>query len=576
MPRRKIRGGDRAVTERRARSGGETTAGGGDTAAQTNNVVDFEQTISAKVMAEAKRLAGLAPGEWQIWIGKRAQEIGVERSILEKVTKEVLKDREKKQRAKQAEARRQDQRAERQRNADERKRERDQQQILKDAERKEKEKTKALADIAKLPAAQHEAKLGELAKQIGEEVSSLRDEFVELVGDIDGGATTPGVSDIEPWPEPVTTVMVLEELIARINRHIKAKPHQVLCIALWVLMAWVHEVAAHYSVYLVATSPKEDCGKTTLIVDVVAQLVPKPYVSGGNPTEASIFRLADREKPTMIFDNVDTLFQRKPEITELFLNGWTRGIKVPRAEKIDGIWTTVFYDPFCPKACTLIGTNLPQALLGRCLLIELWPLKPGEEVEEINPHDEGLKAEFETLRCKLLRWSLDHGDALKSARPLFPAGFINRQRANAKLLLAIAELAAGDWPDKARTATEKLLREQREPGWLDLLLRDLWDVFVEKARVNITSKQLLARLTADPTSVWHEYSRDRRVTERQVAGLIRKLHIRPRLVGKKRVSGYHRQDFLDRQVFEHFLGRDPLILSPETTKKSGRPGRRKR
>jgi Protein of unknown function (DUF3631) len=404
----------------------------------------------------------------------------------------------------------------------------------------------------------------------------LRDEFVELVGDIDGGATTPGVSDIEPWPEPVTTVMVLEELIARINRHIKAKPHQVLCIALWVLMAWVHEVAAHYSVYLVATSPKEDCGKTTLIVDVVAQLVPKPYVSGGNPTEASIFRLTDREKPTMIFDNVDTLFQGKPEITELFLNGWTRGIKVPRAEKIDGIWTTVFYDPFCPKACTLIGTNLPQALLGRCLLIELWPLKPGEEVEEINPHDEGLKAEFETLRRKLLRWSLDHGDALKSARPLFPAGFINRQRANAKLLLAIAELAAGDWPDKARTATEKLLREQREPGWLDLLLRDLWDVFVEKARVNITSKQLLARLTADPTSVWHEYSRDRRVTERQVAGLIRKLHIRPRLVGKKRVSGYHRQDFLDRQVFEHFLGRDPLILSPETTKKSGWPGRRKR
>jgi hypothetical protein len=257
------------------------TASGGDTAAQTNNVVDFEQTISAKVMAEAKRLAGLAPGEWQIWIGKRAQEIGVERSILEKVTKEVLKDREKKQHAKQAEARRQDQRAERQRNADERKRERDQQQILKDAERKEKEKTKALADIAKLPAAQHEAKLAELAKQIGEEVSSLRDEFVELVGDIDGGATTPGVSDIEPWPEPVTTVMVLEELIARINRHIKAKPHQVLCIALWVLTAWVHEVAAHYSVYLVATSPKEDCGKTTLIVDVVGRLVPKPYVSRG-------------------------------------------------------------------------------------------------------------------------------------------------------------------------------------------------------------------------------------------------------------------------------------------------------
>jgi hypothetical protein len=543
------------------------TAGGGDTAAQTNNVVDFEQTISAKVMAEATRLAGLAPGEWQIWIGKRAQEIGVERSILEKVTKEVLKDREKKQHAKQAEARRQDQRAERQRNADERKRERDQQQILKDAERKEKEKTKALADIAKLPAAQHEAKLGELAKRIGEDISTLRDEFVELVGTVDSAVAAPTDWDIEPWGEPVATVVVLEELIARINRHIKAEPQQVLCIALWILMAWVHEVVAHHSLYLVATSPKEDCGKTTLVVQIVGRLVPKPYVSGANPTEASIFRLADREKPTMIFDNVDTLFQRKPEITELFLNGWTSGIKVPRAEKIDGIWTTVYYDPFCPKACTLIGTNLPQALLSRCLLIELWPLKPGEEVVEVDPHDEALKAELETLNRKLLRWSLDHGDALKSAKPLFPAGFINRQRANAKLLLAIAELAGGDCPDKARAALDKLLRERREPGWLDLLLRDLWDVFVEKARMNITSKQLLARLTADPTSVWHEYNRERRVTERQVAALIRKLHIRPRLVGKKRVRGYHRQDFLDRQVFEHFLGRDPLILSPETTKK---------
>jgi Protein of unknown function (DUF3631) len=174
------------------------------------------------------------------------------------------------------------------------------------------------------------------------------------------------------------------------------------------------------------------------------------------------------------------------------------------------------------------------------------------------------------LRRKLLRWSLDHGDALKSAKPLFPAGFINRQRANAKLLLAIAELAGGDWPDKARTATEKLLREQREPGWLDLLLRDLWDVFVEKARVNITSKQLLARLTADPTSVWCEYSHERRVTERQIAALVRKLHIHPRQIGKRRVSGYHRQDFLEKQVFEHFLGRDPLILSPDTKRKSSR------
>lgn len=106
-------------------------------------------------------------------------------------------------------------------------------------------------------------------------------------------------------------------------------------------------------------------------------------------------------------------------------------------------------------------------------------------------------------------------------------------------------------------------------------MSELWDVFITKAHVNITSKQLLARLITDPTSVWCEYSHDRRVTERQVAVLIRKLRIRPRLIGKKRVSGYHRQDFLDRQVFEHFLGRDPLILSSGTKRNGGRSRRRK-
>ena len=67
--------------------------------------------------------------------------------------------------------------------------------------------------------------------------------------------------DTESWPEPVVTTALLEEVITCIKQHIKAKPYEVLAIALWVLMAWVHEVAAHYSVYLVATSPDPGIGQ---------------------------------------------------------------------------------------------------------------------------------------------------------------------------------------------------------------------------------------------------------------------------------------------------------------------------
>jgi hypothetical protein len=501
-------------------------------AAPSGEVVQFpttEEEKNRRVMAEVKRLACLAPGEWKLWAPKRAGELGIEPKLLTELVEAQLKDNAEKERKAQEEARLGEERARRLR-LTERDRQREQQRIDDAAEKKSKKKAKALADIIKLPSAEQEAKLTELAKEVGEDAASLGAEFAEYCSAEAPSSSGMSEWDDEPWSEPVATAVVLEELIARINQHIKAKPHQVLAIALWVLMAWVHEVAAHYSLYLFATAPKEDCGKTTLIVEVVGRLVPKPYVSGSDPTIASIFRTADRDNPTMLFDNVDTLFQRKPEVTELFLSGWTRGIKISRVERINGNWQTVWYDPFCPKACSLIGTNLPPPLLGRCLLIELWPMKPGETVVEVNPFNQELMDAFKTLRRKLARWSNDNALTLKTAAPLFPAGFTSRPRANAKLLLAIAEMAGDGWAEQARAAVDKLLREKREPHT---------------------------------------------VTQREIAALLRKVRIRPRLVGKTRLGGYHRADFLEKEIFQHFLGRDPLILSPEAERKSSRSRRKK-
>ena len=339
-----------------------------------------EQERARRVMAEATRLAHLAPGEWKIWYRRRAEELGIAPETLEELVVAQIEDRKQKAAAGLAEQRLQEQRAERLRKIN-KEHDRKQERIEDVAARKVKIKAKAFADLIKLPVDQHETQLTELAKKLDEGIGALREEFAEYYS-----IELPSKSewdDVEPWPEPVAAAALLEELITRINTHIKAEPYQVLAIALWIMMAWVHEAAAHYSVYLVATAPKEDCGKTTLIIEVVGWLMPKPFACSSDPTVASVFRTADREKPTMLFDNVDTLFQRKIEITELFLNAWTRGTKYPREEKSGGEWHTVYYDPFCPKACTLIGTNLPQALLTRCLLIELWPLKPGEKSSKL-------------------------------------------------------------------------------------------------------------------------------------------------------------------------------------------------
>ena len=547
---------------------------------QKENVVGFPTTTellqpeekTRRVNAEATRMANLAPGEWKLWLRRRAVELDVAPEMLADLIQAKIEDREKKVAEARAKEQLEERRADRVRKT-EAQQWREQKRIDDTAEAKAKKKFKAFADLIKLPTEQQEIELAKLAKRLDEDVAALTAEFSEYCAtEMPSGGAVPlsEADDVEPWAEPVTTAVLLEELIARINQHINVKEHEALAIALWILMAWVHEVAAHWSVYLVATAPQKDCGKTTLIIEVVGRLAPKAYASGSDPTIAGIFRTADREKPTMLFDNVDTLFDRKPEVTELFLNGWTRGIKYPRTERIGGNWQTVWYDPFCPKACSLIGTNMPPALLDRCLLIEMWPLKADEKVVEVNPFDQELIDAFKTLRRKCMRWSNDNASALKNATPSFPAGFTTRPRSNAKLLLAIAELAGDKLAKQARAALDKLLREKRDPSWLELLLQELWIVFIKEGRKDVASEQLTERLTADPTSPWCDYGRGHAVTQREVAALLRKLHIRPVLVGKGRLGGYRAADFFEKEIFQHFLHRDPLILSPATKPKSSR------
>jgi Protein of unknown function (DUF3631) len=114
--------------------------------------------------------------------------------------------------------------------------------------------------------------------------------------------------------------------------------------------------------------------------------------------------------------------------------------------------------------------------------------------------------------------------------------------------------------------------EAVEPSWLERLLQELWVIFVDEKCKDIQSAALVKRLTADPTSVWCEYGRGHRVTQREVAALLRKLHIRPGQVGEDRLGGYHAADFFKNEIFQRFLHRDPLILSPSPTgrKKSDR------
>src|ERR1700730_7688649 len=163
-------------------------------------VIDFprsevsEEERARRVMVEVDRLARLSPGEWKLWFKDSAQTFDIAPEMLRDLVETKLKDIKAAAHAAEIEKRRQEDRAERQRHSAER-------EETRKRERKSKEKSKAFADIAKLPSDRCEARLGELAKLIEEDPAVVCEEFSAYAETADEITRPSATWDVEPWPE---------------------------------------------------------------------------------------------------------------------------------------------------------------------------------------------------------------------------------------------------------------------------------------------------------------------------------------------------------------------------------------
>jgi hypothetical protein len=507
-----------------------------------------------RAMAEAKRLASLTPGEWRLWIDRTAERLGVPRATLEGLISAIIKDSERKAREDKAEARRQEERVRREQEREQREQRREQERVDREAEHKRKEKEKAFGSLINLPSEQHEARLADLARRLDEDLAAIRDDFTAFVG-METRATSTDTWNVEPWPEPVETAALLQEIIAKISMYIVLRPEAVTATALWTMTAWAHEGATH-SPILAAISVEPDSGKSTLL-GVLRFLVPKPFVSV-EPTGPSVYRTVDREHPTLIIDEADDLFYRKSDLLAIVNAGWSRGTRIPRL----GRW----YDPFCPKILGILGkTKLPRTIASRSIILRMWPKKLEEKAEDFAYADD---PEFSTIRRKLARWAADNVRIIKDLKPPQPPGFNNRLSANWKLPLQIAQHAGGGWPEQARRSAIHLSRTPYEPSIGVQLLAALRAMFA-KNRTQITSEQVVQELLADPDSQWHEIRSRGPITKNQVAALLKDFEIRPVVVHPTKRADLSRHGYRAAQfevAFARFLPPEPNI---RTLKRGG-------
>src|SRR6202022_3515960 len=104
--------------------------------------------------------------------------------------------------------------------------------------------------------------------------------------------------------------------------------------------------------------------------------------------------------------------------------------------------------------------------------------------------------EFALLRRQAARWAYDNFSGLTDPEPEVPDSLNDRAADNWRPLLAIAELAGGDWPKRARDAGCLLSGEGHDATSINVeLLADIRLAFGD-ADV-IRSADLVAKLVAD-------------------------------------------------------------------------------
>jgi hypothetical protein len=140
----------------------------------------------------------------------------------------------------------------------------------------------------------------------------------------------------------------------------------------------------------------------------------------------------------------------------------------------------------------------------------------------------------------LARWVADQLDVLKTADSIVPESLGDRAADNWRPLLAIADAAGGEWPERARHAALALSGSTEEPTADVLVLADIEEMWPPlEGSDYLSTADLVARLNTVSDRPWS----GRGISARRLALLLQGFGIKP--TRRKADRGYLRSDLED-------------------------------
>ena len=383
------------------------------------------------------------------------------------------------------------------------------------------------------------------------------------VSSSDVGGTAVAFPEIVPWDESVNGADLLGEIAATFTRYMVLPPGAADTLAVWTLHTHAHN-ATDISPILAATSPTPECGKTTLLT-ILGALVPKP-LPASNITTAALFRAVEKWGPTLLIDEADSFLGDNEEMRGVLNSGHNRaGAFVVRL--VGDNHEPRQFTTWAPKAIAIIG-KMPATLDSRSVHIELRRKRLGENVQPVRADR---LHHLEPLRRKAARWSADNMDALRQIDPKIPPTLSSRRADNWRPLLAIAEMAGGDWPERAWNAAEALNSRDAVEAIGIFALTDTRMIFTEHNVERISSTNLAAALAELENRPWPEFSKGKEITTAGLARLLAPFKITPSKWrdGSETVRGYEASAFGD--AWSRYLPEaSPMqTATPPQTNKTG-------
>ena len=137
---------------------------------------------------------------------------------------------------------------------------------------------------------------------------------------------------------------------------------------------------------------------------------------------------------------------------------------------------------------------------------------------------------------------------MRDSDPEVLASLRGRAADNWRPLFAIANLAGGEWRERARQAAEALEVGDDAEGLPILLLCDMRNLFHERKTDRLASEGIVKALAHMEDRPWPEYKGGKPITQRQLASLLKGFGVEPRTLrfeDDRRCKGYQGEDLAD-------------------------------